>query len=92
MKKAIRLACMAMVAGVRHLGLDAGKTRRRQGGHAGRQRAAPRSRNASDYVIGSDDQLHITVWKEADFSVDAAGASGRKDLAAADQRYSRPRD
>jgi polysaccharide export outer membrane protein len=31
--------------------------------------AKPAGANSSDYVLGSDDQLHITVWKEADFSV-----------------------
>ena len=30
--------------------------------------AAPASQSPSDYVIGADDQLHISVWKEPDLT------------------------
>ena len=31
--------------------------------------------NAPDYVIGADDTLHISVWKEPDLTETLAGAS-----------------
>lgn len=76
MTKAIRLACMAMVA-LYTMPFWA------QASHPAKQAASPSgvnpsanlsegnasSVNANDYVLGSDDQLHITVWKEPDFTV-----------------------
>src|SRR5580693_7356359 len=65
MKKAIRLACMATV------GWYAVSAWAQAGDPANKADVgeAKAGANLSDYVLGSDDQLHITVWKEADFSV-----------------------
>src|SRR5579863_9829576 len=62
MKKAIRLACMAIVAWYAMPALA-------QTSDPANKAATPYAANASDYVLGSDDQLHITVWKEPDFTV-----------------------
>ena len=45
-------------------------------------------RRTSDYVIGADDTLHISVWKEPDLSETVAGASRWQDFHAAAERYS----
>jgi polysaccharide export outer membrane protein len=72
MKTTIRLACMAMVACYAMCGWaqDSGLANKADMGSKGDMaEAKPAGANSSDYVLGSDDQLHITVWKEADFSV-----------------------
>src|SRR5580698_2645987 len=65
MKKAIRLACMATV------GWYAVSAWAQAGDPANKADVgeAKAGANLSDYVLGSDDQLHITVWKETDFTV-----------------------
>jgi polysaccharide export outer membrane protein len=71
MKKAIRLACMAMVAcyAISAWAQDGMANKPDMGSKGDVAEAKPAGANSSDYVLGSDDQLHITVWKEADFSV-----------------------
>ncbi len=71
MKKAIRLACMAMVAcyAISAWAQDGMANKPDVGSKGDVAEAKPAGANSSDYVLGSDDQLHITVWKEADFSV-----------------------
>lgn len=66
MKKAIRLACTVMVVGY---AISAWTQASDPANKADAAEAKSADANASDYVLGSDDQLHITVWKEADFSV-----------------------
>lgn len=76
MKKAIKLACMATVA---WYAMSAGAQNNDLANQAGNPSSAnsvadssganSSGANSSDYVLGSDDQLHITVWKEADFTV-----------------------
>lgn len=66
MKKAIRLACMAMVA---WYAIAAGAQASDSANKADAADAKPADASPSDYVLGSDDQLHITVWKEQDFTV-----------------------
>jgi len=63
MKKAIRLACMAMVAWYAvSAWAQAGEVANRA------DVAKPAGANSSDYVLGSDDQLHITVWNETNLT------------------------
>jgi polysaccharide biosynthesis/export protein len=71
MKKANRLACMAMVAcyAISAWAQDGMANKPDVGSKGDVAEAKPAKANSSDYVLGSDDQLHITVWKEADFSV-----------------------
>ena len=57
-KKAIRLACMAMVA---WYAVSAWA-------QAGEVANKPAGANSPDYVLGSDDQLHITVWNETNLT------------------------
>jgi polysaccharide biosynthesis/export protein len=57
MTKAIRLACMAMVA---CCALTAWAQSNSE--------AKPAGGDAPDYVLGSDDQLRITVWNEANLT------------------------
>jgi polysaccharide export outer membrane protein len=66
MKKAIRLACLAMVA---CYAMCAWAQASDPGTKADVAEAKPAGANSSDYVLGSDDQLHITVWKESDLTV-----------------------
>jgi polysaccharide export outer membrane protein len=66
MKKAIRLACMAMVA---CYAISAWAQAGDVAHKAGVVEAKPAGANSPDYVLGSDDQLHITVWKETDLTV-----------------------
>ncbi len=67
MKKAVRLACMAMV------GWYAVCAWGQASDQAGKPNAAETQPAAGadmpDYVLGSDDTLHITVWKETDMNV-----------------------
>jgi polysaccharide biosynthesis/export protein len=71
-KKAIRLACLATVAWYAVTAwTQAGEVANQadvgsKGDVAG---AKPAGANSPDYVLGSDDQLHITVWKETDLTV-----------------------
>lgn len=72
MKKAMRLACMAMVAWYAMCGWaqDSAVANKADMGSKGDvAEAKPAGANSSDYVLGSDDQLHITVWKESDLTV-----------------------
>jgi polysaccharide export outer membrane protein len=66
MKKAIKLACMAMVAGYAMCAWAQAGDPPSKPDVAG---ARPADATPPDYVLGSDDQLHITVWKETDFTV-----------------------
>src|ERR1700677_2963379 len=66
MKKAIRLACMAMVA---CYAISAWAQAGEVAHKAGVVEAKPAGANSPDYVLGSDDQLHITGWKETDLPV-----------------------
>jgi polysaccharide biosynthesis/export protein len=70
-KKAIRLACMALVAWYAiSAWAQAGEvTNKADVGSKGDVAEAKPVANSPDYVLGSDDQLHITVWKEADLTV-----------------------
>jgi polysaccharide export outer membrane protein len=71
MMKAIRLACMAMVAwyamsaGAQN-GNVANKADSAEAKGAGAE--AKGAGGAPDYVLGSDDQLRITVWNEANLT------------------------
>jgi len=71
MKKAIRLACMALVAC--HAMCAWAMCAWAQAGDPANKPdvagAMPADATPPDYVLGSDDQLHITVWKETDFTV-----------------------
>jgi polysaccharide biosynthesis/export protein len=71
MKKAIRLACMAMLAcyAISAWAQDGMANKPDVGSKGDVAEAKPASANSSDYVLGADDQLHITVWKESDFTV-----------------------
>ena len=51
---------------VRHLGLGTGK--RPGTNKADAAEAKPAGAGVPDYVLGSDDQLHITVWKETNLT------------------------
>jgi len=66
MKKVIRLACMAMLAcyAISAWAQAGDPPNKPDVGEAKLADASP-----SDYVLGSDDTLHITVWKESDFTV-----------------------
>jgi polysaccharide biosynthesis/export protein len=66
MKKAIRLVCMALVA---WYAISAWAQASDPANKADVAEAKPAVANSPDYVLGSDDQLHITVWKEADLTV-----------------------
>ena len=66
MKRAIKLACMAMLAWYAMSGWA-------QDGNAPNKTDATEAKPAegvtADYVLGADDQLHITVWKEPELTV-----------------------
>src|ERR1700722_1009341 len=70
-KKAIRLACMALGAWYAiSAWAQAGEVANKADvGSKGDVAEAKPVANSPDYVLGSDDQLHITVWKEADLTV-----------------------
>jgi polysaccharide export outer membrane protein len=65
MKKAIKLACMGMVAWYAMSGWA-------QDAKAAKKTEATEAKWAGvsgpDYILGADDQLHITVWKEPDLT------------------------
>jgi len=65
MKKAIRLACMAMVACYAMCGWaqDSVATNKAEAAETKLADASP-----SDYVLGADDMLHITVWNETNMT------------------------
>jgi polysaccharide export outer membrane protein len=63
MKKAIKLACVTMVAWY----AIAGWAQASDSAKADTAGAMPAT-NSSDYVLGSDDQLHITVWNETNLT------------------------
>ena len=71
MKKAIRLACMAIVAcyAMCAWAQDGMANKPDVGSKGDVAEAKPAGANSFDYVLGSDDQLHITVWKESDLTV-----------------------
>jgi polysaccharide export outer membrane protein len=72
MKKVTKLACLALL-GFSALGLqaqndsDAGSAapEKQEAAHV----TAPHPDVPSDYVIGADDTLHVSVWKESDMNV-----------------------
>ncbi len=65
MKKAIRLACMAMVAWYAISGWAQASD---PANKADAAEAKPAGAGVPDYVLGSDDQLHITVWNETNLT------------------------
>jgi polysaccharide export outer membrane protein len=69
MKKAIKLAGMAMVASYAIAGCMCAWAQAGDPNQPSVAQAQPANAAPPDYVLGSDDQLHITVWKEADFTV-----------------------
>ncbi len=71
MKKVMKLACLVLL-GVASIAMRA---QNQTDANAGRPPAAPDVRSSAsavppDYVIGADDTLKITVWKEPDMSVE----------------------
>jgi polysaccharide biosynthesis/export protein len=66
MKRAIKLACMATVAwyAISGWAQDASAANKTQATEAKSAGVA-----GPDYILGADDQLHITVWKEPDLTV-----------------------
>jgi polysaccharide export outer membrane protein len=70
MKKVTRLACLALLA-LATTGLwaqdDASDSSAKGGKGTPETKLAPEV--PSDYVIGADDTLHVTVWKEPDMNV-----------------------
>ena len=76
MKKAIKLACMAMVTCYAMCAwamcgwtVTAWAQTSDPANKPDVAEAKPTDTSPSDYVLGSDDQLHITVWKESDLTV-----------------------
>src|ERR1700678_583595 len=76
MKKAIKLACMAMVTCYAMCAwamcgwtVTAWAQTSDPANKPDVAEAKPTDASPSDYVLGSDDQLHITVWKESDLTV-----------------------
>ena len=68
MKKAMKLAVLLLVGTLASsLAAQADDAAKNDPPKADNQTAAPAGA-ASDYVIGSDDQMHITVWKETDLT------------------------
>jgi len=69
MKKVMRLACLALLG---FAAVGAGAQDDGDASAAKPEKAPPAVRSApavpADYVIGADDTLHITVWKEPDMS------------------------
>lgn len=65
MKRAIKLACMAMVAwyAMSACAQDASAANK-----PGTMEAKPADVAGPDYTLGADDQLHITVWNEANLT------------------------
>lgn len=69
MKKAIRLACMTMVAWYAISGwAQASDPVNNPVNKADGAEAKPAGAGVPDYVLGSDDQLHITVWNETNLT------------------------
>jgi polysaccharide biosynthesis/export protein len=72
MKKVMRLACLALV-GFATISMwaqdDSNDNAAKPNKAAAPEASAPASAVPSDYVIGADDTLHITVWKEPDMNV-----------------------
>jgi polysaccharide biosynthesis/export protein len=72
MKKVMRLACMALV-GFATLSMwaqaDSNDNAAKPDKAAVPEASAAAAAVPSDYVIGADDTLHITVWKEPDMNV-----------------------
>jgi polysaccharide export outer membrane protein len=70
MKKVIKLACLALVA---FATISMWAQDDTSDSSAKPDKGAPETKLApevpSDYVIGADDTLHVTVWKEPDMSV-----------------------
>jgi polysaccharide export outer membrane protein len=68
MKRAIKLACMA--ACMTMVAWYAASARAQDSNLANKTEAVEaKGAEASDYVLGADDDLHITVWKEPDLTV-----------------------
>jgi polysaccharide biosynthesis/export protein len=71
MRKAIRLACIVIVAwyAISARAQESGVANKADAGSKGDVAAARATgANSSDYVLGSDDQLHITVWNETNLT------------------------
>lgn len=72
MKKAMMFACLALL-GFAALGLqaqdDAGASAAAPEKQSPTRVTQPRPDVPSDYVIGADDTLHVSVWKETDMNV-----------------------
>jgi polysaccharide biosynthesis/export protein len=71
MRKAIRLACIVIVAwyAISARAQESGVANKADVGSKGDMAAAKATgANSSDYVLGSDDQLHITVWNETNLT------------------------
>jgi len=72
MKKVMKLACLALL-GFMTIGMRAQDDADATAGKAPKA-AAPEPQSGgpnvpADYIIGADDTLHVTVWKEPDMSV-----------------------
>jgi polysaccharide export outer membrane protein len=65
MKKAIKLACLAMVA---WYAISAGAQDSNVANKADGADAKAAGADPSDYVLGADDQLRITVWNETNLT------------------------
>ena len=69
MKKVSKLACMALL-GFAAAGMWAQDEADQKAtkAAAAAEVAAPMAQTPADYVIGADDTLHISVWKEPDLT------------------------
>jgi polysaccharide export outer membrane protein len=66
MKRAIKLACMAMLA---WYAMSACAQDANAANKPDTMEAKPAEGVGPDYILGADDQLHITVWKEPELTV-----------------------
>jgi polysaccharide export outer membrane protein len=71
MKKAIKLACLALL-GFSTIGLwaqdDDGTAAAKPEKREAREVPPPAQEVPSDYIIGADDTLHVSVWKEPEMN------------------------
>jgi polysaccharide export outer membrane protein len=68
MKKAMRWAALLLLGALAIPGLLAQDDESSKDDKAAATAPRPAPETPSDYVIGSDDQLHISVWKEQDLT------------------------
>src|SRR5947209_804182 len=68
MKKVTRRAVLMLLAAMVAPAMPAQNAPPQNDKPAAAGPAAPASQTPSDYVIGADDQLHISVWKEPDLT------------------------